>query len=113
MAVSRVTRLANAKAEREKKARSARVSVSLKEMILHALDESGGVEYLRKQAATNPSAFMGLVSKVLPMQLQGDASNPIQFVISTGVPRAEDDDLLLPAENVHVIDQQPTAAKDS
>jgi hypothetical protein len=43
----------------------------LKEMILGALDESGGIEYLKKQADANPTAFLSLVGKVLPMTVQG------------------------------------------
>lgn len=35
-------------------------------MILAALDDAGGVEYLKKQAETNPSAFLALVGKILP-----------------------------------------------
>lgn len=49
----------------------------LKQMILTALDESGGVEYLKRQADESPVAFLGLVGKVLPMTLAGDKENPI------------------------------------
>lgn len=63
----------------------------LKDMILQALDQAGGVEYLRGQASENPGPFMALVGKVLPMQLTGDAENPISIrTIITGVPRAGD-----------------------
>lgn len=51
----------------------------LKEMILEALDNAGGVEYLAAQAEENPTAFLTLVGKVLPLQLQGDKDNPIAF----------------------------------
>ena len=44
---------------------------ALKDMILSALDKSGGVSYLVEQAATNPNAFMSLVGKVLPMTVMG------------------------------------------
>ena len=43
----------------------------LKEMILGALDQSGGINYLKRQAESNPTAFMGLVGKVLPMTVNG------------------------------------------
>lgn len=43
----------------------------LKEMILAALDNKGGVEYLEKQADENPNAFLTLIGKVLPMTVQG------------------------------------------
>lgn len=45
----------------------------LKDMILAALDESGGVDYL-VQRASDPrtsAAFLGLIGKVLPMTVQG------------------------------------------
>ena len=44
---------------------------ALKDMILAALDKAGGEAYLEKQAETNPVAFMTLIGKVLPMQVQG------------------------------------------
>lgn len=43
----------------------------LKDMILGALDKAGGLEYLKRQAEENPSAFMTLVGKVLPMTVTG------------------------------------------
>lgn len=43
----------------------------VKEMILQALDEAGGVSYLVSKAETHPQAFMALVGKVLPLQVQG------------------------------------------
>lgn len=49
-----------------------KVSKELKEMILTALDECGGADYLVKQAnKKNPAAFMALLGKVLPMTVQG------------------------------------------
>lgn len=40
-------------------------------MILVALRDVGGAKYLARQAEQNPVAFMGLVGKVLPLQLAG------------------------------------------
>jgi len=51
----------------------------LKDMILSALDGAGGVTYLEK-CAKDPKtagAFLTLVGKVLPLQVAGDASNPV------------------------------------
>lgn len=48
-----------------------KVTKELKEMILQALDNKGGVKYLEAQADANPTAFMGLIGKVLPMTVQG------------------------------------------
>jgi hypothetical protein len=54
-----------------KKGTPNKLNAALKDMILTALDESGGVDYLKAQAQNNPTAFLTLVGKVLPMTLQG------------------------------------------
>lgn len=46
-------------------------------MILAALNDAGGAEYLLKQANENPNAFLSLVGKVLPMTVAGDPNNPL------------------------------------
>ncbi len=47
----------------------------LKEMILEAANRAGGaggtVQYLQTQAAANPTAFMSLLGRVLPLQGPG------------------------------------------
>ena len=43
----------------------------LKDMILQALSNAGGTEYLQKQATSSPTAFLALVGKVLPLQVTG------------------------------------------
>ena len=52
----------------------------LKEMILAALDQSGGVDYLMERAndPRTASAFLTLVGKVLPMTVAGDAESPVK-----------------------------------
>lgn len=47
---------------------------ALKEMILEALSNKGGVGYLEQQADDNPTAFLTLVGKVLPLQVNGAGS---------------------------------------
>jgi hypothetical protein len=49
----------------------------LKEIILAALDDAGGVDYLKSVAATHPAAFLSLVGKVLPLQVSGDPDSPL------------------------------------
>lgn len=50
-----------------------KVTKELKEMILQALDNAGGIEYLERKAndPRTASAFLTLVGKVLPMTVQG------------------------------------------
>ncbi|HEY2418106.1 MAG TPA: hypothetical protein VGH84_09310 [Steroidobacteraceae bacterium] len=50
---------------------------SIKEMIVGALCAAGGQDYLQRQAEQNPVAFMGLVGRVLPLQVTGENGAPI------------------------------------
>lgn len=43
----------------------------VKDMILTALQQAGGVEYLVRQADEKPVAFLALVGKVMPLQVAG------------------------------------------
>ena len=47
-------------------------------------DKAGMVAYLKKQAQEQPVAFMSLLGKVLPMQIQGDADNPLVLKVTIG-----------------------------
>jgi hypothetical protein len=49
-----------------------KVTRELKEMILGALDQAGGMDYLAARAIDTPGPFLALVGKVLPMTVQGD-----------------------------------------
>src|SRR6516162_11838442 len=44
-----------------------KLSGQVKDMILAALDQVGGVDYLVKRAQDQPVAFMALLGKVLPL----------------------------------------------
>lgn len=46
----------------------------LKDMILGALDDAGGQVYLATQAVENPQAFMSLVGKVLPKNIEANVN---------------------------------------
>lgn len=54
-----------------------KVSADLKAMILGALDQAGGEAYLLSQAHENPRAFLSLLSRVLPMTVEGSKENPL------------------------------------
>jgi hypothetical protein len=49
-----------------------KATAAVKDMILQALANKGGVEYLEQQAADNPTAFLTLVGKIIPLQVGGD-----------------------------------------
>ena len=63
-----------------KKGTPNKVTGSVREMLLGALDDMGGQEWLTRQATENPVAFMTLLGKVLPTQIQGDQDNPIRII---------------------------------
>lgn len=60
-----------------KKGTPNKLTGALKDMILAALDEAGGVDYLVTQSRETPTAFLTLVGKVLPLQVAGDPDNPL------------------------------------
>lgn len=64
----------------------------LKDAILIAAQQAGGADglvgYLTLQAFENPTAFMGLLGRVLPMQVTGEDGGPVGITVLTGVPRA-------------------------
>jgi hypothetical protein len=51
----------------------------LREMILAALDKKGGVKYLADVAGSHPTAFVSLLGRVLPLQVEGgDPDKPVK-----------------------------------
>jgi hypothetical protein len=78
MAAAKGTRPPNAGKGRPKGVPN-KVSGELKEMILLALSERGGVTYLVEQADKNPAAFMTLLGKVLPMQVTGEGGGALRI----------------------------------
>ena len=51
----------------------------IRDMVSQALEQAGGVDYLARVAETHPGPFLGLVGKVLPIQLTGEGGGAIQF----------------------------------
>lgn len=67
----------------------------LKDAILRAATDAGGgdmVTYLTRQAKDNPGPFMSLLGKVLPMQVIGDAANPLTMVTKIELVALTNDD---------------------
>lgn len=52
----------------------------IRDMIVQALDNAGGVDYLQRQAESAPGAFLGLIGKVMPVQVEGTDS-PIKHSV--------------------------------
>ena len=53
---------------------------ALKDMVLGALSDAGGQQYLTRMASEQPSAFLTLLGKVLPTTIAGDRANPLRTV---------------------------------
>jgi hypothetical protein len=53
-----------------------KISADIKTMILCALSAKGGQKYLERQADENPTAFLTLLGKILPLQLAGADDGP-------------------------------------
>lgn len=51
-----------------------RIALDVREMVLGALEEAGGVDYLREQAHANPVAFLSLVSKCMPREIKASVN---------------------------------------
>jgi hypothetical protein len=49
--------------------------------ILAALAAKGGQKYLERQADENPTAFLTLVGKIIPLQVTGKDGGPIEHRI--------------------------------
>lgn len=64
-------------------------SADLKGMILGALDDAGGQNYLSAQAKANPAAFLALIGRVLPTTIAGDPKNPVQLGLVAIPPKAD------------------------
>lgn len=52
-----------------------KITGDVKAMILAALEGAGGADYLLAQSQDNPTAFLTLVGKVLPLQVSGPGDN--------------------------------------
>jgi hypothetical protein len=60
-------------------------TAALKDDILASFEKVGRADYLARMAEKEPSAYMTLLGKVLPMQVTGEGGGPV--LIITGVPR--------------------------
>ena len=80
-----------------KKGTPNKINALLKDAILQAAQRAGGggtegtVNYLTEQASANPTAFMGLLGKVLPMTVQGAGGDgEVVVKVITGVDRGDE-----------------------
>ena len=62
-----------------KKGVTNKVNAEVKELIRGALDEAGGQAYLVQQAKDNPTAFLALVGKILPKDINAKIEGTINL----------------------------------
>ena len=55
-----------------------KVQAAVKEMVIQALSDAGGIKYLVAQSRDNPTAFLTLVGKVLPLQVAGELDHNVK-----------------------------------
>lgn len=56
-------------------------TAELKEMIRNALDSAGGQDYLEKQAKDNPTAFLTLIGKIIPSEVNAKLGGSAQLIV--------------------------------
>lgn len=54
----------------------------MREMIRGALDDVGGREFLADQARENPVAFLNLVGKIIPREVEAKVTGAIELVLA-------------------------------
>lgn len=59
----------------------AKSTALIRDMVSDALDELGGVDYLKKVAESHPGPFLGLIGKVMPVQITGEDGDAIKHSI--------------------------------
>ncbi len=47
-----------------------KITQDMREAVKQAFDKAGGVDYLVKQAVNEPVAFLGLVGKIIPKEVE-------------------------------------------
>jgi hypothetical protein len=71
-------------------------------MVIGALQDVGGRQYLAARALDQPVAFMSLLGRVLPLQVTGEAGGPIHFSFEWA-----------PAQPVDTTESTPTIDADA
>lgn len=71
-----------------RKGKPNKVTADLREMILGALDTAGGADYLVQQAENNPQAFLGLIGKVVPKDVNVRTPDGLVLSIRLSCPKS-------------------------
>lgn len=57
-----------------------KITSDIRNMIREALDSAGGMDYLKRQANENPVAFMGLIGKIIPKEVETTITGSVQGI---------------------------------
>lgn len=58
-----------------------KVTRAIKDMVREAFERAGGADYLVKQSAANPVAFMALIAKLIPTEVSGPDGDAIPISV--------------------------------
>jgi len=67
-----------------KKGVPTQVTQDIRQMIKDSLEGVGGMDYLMRQAETNPVAFMGLIGKIIPKEVEAHVTGEISWPVPKG-----------------------------
>lgn len=56
-------------------------NAAIRDLIVSALDELGGVQYLKDTALSHPAAFLSLIGKTMPLQVTGEGGDAVKIAI--------------------------------
>ena len=68
-----------------RKGRPNKITSDLKEMVFGALENGGGQKFLEQQMKENPTAFMTLLGKFVPKDLNVTADSTINIILNKPV----------------------------
>jgi len=60
-------------------------TLAIKTMVINALEKSGGVDYLVSQAKDNPTAFLSLVGKTLPLDVHHAGQDGEEIIVRVNI----------------------------
>jgi hypothetical protein len=58
-----------------------KITRDIREAVLQSFETVGGAAYLVEQAKLNPTAYLTLVGKVLPLQVTGESGGPVKVTV--------------------------------
>lgn len=62
----------------------------LRAAIIESFEQVGGVDYLVAAALSNPKAYLSLLSKIVPREIEADINAKLALHVLSGVPDAAD-----------------------